>query len=48
LIIPSDELDFLHDPHDFDLVCSKILSALDQRDLFLEQTTQPELSLLAR
>ena len=48
LVIPSDELDFLHKPEDFDLICSQILSALDQRDLFLEQTTQPELSLLAR
>ena len=48
LIIPSDELDFLHNPEHFDIVCTKILSALDQRDLFLEQTKQPELALLAR
>ena len=37
LIIDSDSLDFVQRPEDFDLICSKILGALDQRDLFLEQ-----------
>lgn len=37
LIIDSDELDFLGNPEHFDEVCSRILGALDQRDLFLEQ-----------
>ncbi|MFN7686078.1 MAG: deoxynucleoside kinase [Oligoflexia bacterium] len=35
LIIPSDDLDFLNNSKDFDHVCSLVLSALDQRDLFL-------------
>ena len=37
LIIDSDDLDFLGNPEHFDEVCSRILGALDQRDLFLEQ-----------
>ncbi len=36
LIIESDDLDFLHKEEDFDKVTRSILSALDQRDLFLE------------
>lgn len=39
LIINSDELDFLHNPGHFDYVAQSILSALDQRDLFLETRT---------
>ena len=31
LVIPSDDLDFLHHPQHFDEICSRILSALDQR-----------------
>jgi len=38
LIIPSDELDFLHNSKDFDHICSMVLNALDQRDLFLGQS----------
>ena len=36
LIIESDELDFLQKTEDFDTIAQKILSAIDQRDLFLE------------
>jgi len=36
LVINSDELDFLHNPKHFDYVAQCILSALDQRDLFLD------------
>ena len=35
--IYSDDLDFLGNPDHFNEVCSRILGALDQRDLFLEQ-----------
>lgn len=44
LIIPSDDLDFLHNPEHFDEVCTRILSALDQRDLFLEGSSHQEIS----
>jgi deoxyadenosine/deoxycytidine kinase len=36
LIIESDELDFVSQPSDFEGIAQRILSALDQRDLFLE------------
>lgn len=36
LVIESDDLDFLKNPKDFDFICEKILTTLDQRDLFLE------------
>jgi deoxyadenosine/deoxycytidine kinase len=36
LIVESDELDFLHNPRDFDQLAQKIVGALDQRDLFLD------------
>jgi hypothetical protein len=36
LIINSDDLDFLHDSEHFDYIAKSILSALDQRDLFLD------------
>lgn len=36
LIIDSDDLNFLKTPDDFELVCQKIVGALDQRDLFLD------------
>ena len=39
LVIDSDHLDFLNNPKDFDAVTQLIFSALDQRDLFLEQKT---------
>lgn len=45
LIIESDHLNFLKDPADFDLVCQKIVSALDQRDLFLESKMTQRSSL---
>lgn len=35
LIIDSDNVDFLNNPKDFDLVARRILETLDQRDLFL-------------
>ncbi|MBS1963433.1 MAG: deoxynucleoside kinase [Bdellovibrionales bacterium] len=36
LIIDSDDLNFLKNPEDFELVSQKIVGALDQRDLFLD------------
>lgn len=36
LIIESDDLDILENTNDFDWLCKKIISTLDQRDLFLE------------
>lgn len=36
LVIESDQLNFLKNPEDFELICQKIVSALDQRDLFFE------------
>lgn len=36
LIIESDDLNFLKNPDDFELICQKIVGALDQRDLFLD------------
>ena len=36
LIIDSDDLNFLKNPGDFELICQKIVSTLDQRDLFLD------------
>jgi deoxyadenosine/deoxycytidine kinase len=36
LVIDSDDLNFLKTPEDFEFICQKIVSALDQRDLFLE------------
>lgn len=36
LIIQSEELDFVNKAEDFDFIKNQILSALDQRDLFLE------------
>jgi deoxyadenosine/deoxycytidine kinase len=36
LILDTDHLDFLHNPRDFDYLASTIISALDQRDLFLD------------
>jgi deoxyadenosine/deoxycytidine kinase len=40
LIIESDDLDFVANSADFDLICSRIVSSLDQRDLFLESRAQ--------
>ena len=39
LIIHSDELDFLHNNDHFEDIAEQIVSALDQRDLFLEART---------
>jgi deoxyadenosine/deoxycytidine kinase len=36
LVIDSDDLNFLKTPDDFEMICQKIVSALDQRDLFFE------------
>lgn len=36
LIIDSDNLNFLKNSDDFEMICQKIVSALDQRDLFFE------------
>jgi deoxyadenosine/deoxycytidine kinase len=36
LIVDSDNLDFLHNPDHFDTLATRIVGALDQRDLFLE------------
>lgn len=36
LIVHSDEMDFVRNEADFDKICQQIVSALDQRDLFLE------------
>lgn len=46
LIIDSDEMDFVKNPTDFDKILRSIISALDQRDLFLEERVlQPGLGL---
>ena len=34
-IIESNDLNFVKNPSDFELICSKIINALDQKDLFL-------------
>lgn len=36
LIIDSENLDFVKNPNDFDIITQRIMGALDQRDLFLE------------
>jgi len=36
LVIESDHLNFLKNPEDFEGICQKLVSALDQRDLFLD------------
>ncbi len=38
LIIESDELDFVRNQGDFDQIADRIVNALDQRDLFLENS----------
>jgi deoxyadenosine/deoxycytidine kinase len=43
LIIESDDLDFLGRREHFDEVCSRILGALDQRDMFLEQRSYSDI-----
>ncbi len=40
LIVESDDLDFLNDPKHFNDLNAKILSALEQRDIFLESRAQ--------
>ncbi|MGZ3687520.1 MAG: deoxynucleoside kinase [Bdellovibrionota bacterium] len=39
LIVDSDNLDFLNNPKDFEILTQRILSTLDQRDLFLGART---------
>lgn len=41
LIIDSDDLDFVNRSEDFDLICEKLVGALDQRDLFLDSRAAP-------
>jgi hypothetical protein len=36
LIVDSNDRDFVENPRDFDYIANSIVSALDQRDLFLE------------
>ena len=36
LVIDSDDLNFVKNSSDFDLICNKIMNALDQKDLFLQ------------
>lgn len=43
LIIDSDNLDFVANPNDFDMIAQMILSQLDQRDLFLESRVNSRL-----
>lgn len=40
LVLESDDLDFVHYAKDFDALSRQIVSALDQRDLFLESPAQ--------
>lgn len=47
LIIDSDHLDFKNRPEDFDGIVSRVMSTLDQRDLFMEDRTQMGLQALA-
>jgi len=47
LIIDSDQLDFVKNPSDFELIASRIVTALDQRDLFLESRMRVELPPMA-
>lgn len=44
LIIDSDHLNFLKNPDDFDFICQNIVSALDQRDLFLDSKVASKIS----
>lgn len=43
VIIPSDNLDFLHKPDDFEMICDQIVSSLDQKDLFFQEDIIPGL-----
>jgi deoxyadenosine/deoxycytidine kinase len=40
LIIPSDDLDFLHNTDHFDLLTRRVIETLDQRDLYLESRVE--------
>jgi deoxyadenosine/deoxycytidine kinase len=44
LVVTSDTLDFVEKPQDFEYIATQIVSALDQRDLFLESRSQPGLA----
>ena len=39
LVIESDELDFVARPQDFQMICDQVINSLDQRDLFLQQSS---------
>ncbi len=45
LVIPSDELDFVNNPQDFEGIVDQIISTLDQRDLFFEK--RPQISAIS-
>lgn len=47
LIIDSDHLDFKNRPEDFDSIVNRVISALDQRDLFLESRSPMALQSIA-
>ncbi len=42
LVIESDELNFVKNSSDFDLICNKMMNALDQSDLFLAKSASAE------
>lgn len=39
MVIESDELDFVSSPEDFKKICDQVLNSLEQRDLFLQQSS---------
>ena len=47
LIIDSENLDFVKNSNDFDIITQQIMGALDQRDLFLESRVTSPVSRLA-
>lgn len=46
LIIETDNMDFLNKPEDFNSIVQQIISALDQRDLYLEARASEQLVLV--
>ncbi len=47
LIIDSDELDFVKNPDDFEMIVNQIMGLIDQRDIFLESKAHPRVMSLA-
>jgi deoxyadenosine/deoxycytidine kinase len=45
LIIPSDDLDFLESPNDFNYLTKQVLDALDQRDIYLESRANVDMAM---